>query len=253
MIATHAPRIDDSHRAAYRDHGSFVLEGVIGADELALLRAESDAAVAGLDARMDAAGNQADGISVRNGRYFINFVSQESARLDRFLYGELMESICRATIGDDAFLFYDQFVVKGTDQSSSFAWHQDSGYVGHPHRPYVTCWCALDDVSIANGTIYVLPYDRAGSREVAEHTWVESEHAKVGYHGNDPGDAMIVPAGSIVVFSSLVFHRSGANTTDRHRRAYVVQYSPELLTTPDGAKLHALGVPFLTDGRRVRA
>ena len=36
---------------------------------------------------------------------------------------------------------------------------------------------------------------------------------KVGYHGNDPGEPAIVPAGSIVVFSSRTFHRSGPNLT----------------------------------------
>jgi ectoine hydroxylase-related dioxygenase (phytanoyl-CoA dioxygenase family) len=252
MISTQPLRIDSRQRAEYRDRGYFILENVISPDDLAVLRAECDAAIVRTDARMDASGKEVDGISVRKGKYFINFVSQETERLDRFLYGDLMEEICRATIGDDAFLFYDQFVVKGTDASSSFAWHQDSGYVGYDHRPYLTCWCALDDVSVENGTVHVLPYARAGTRTVVEHQWSAAENARVGYFGSDPGDAVIVPAGSVAVFSSVTFHRSGANTTDRLRRAYVVQYSPELLYTPDRAKLHALGVPFLSGGKRVR-
>src|SRR4051812_47574598 len=123
MIATHAARIDDTQRADYRSKGFFILERAISAEDLAVLRQESDEAVARIDAQLDADGKDSQGITVRNSRYFVNFVSQETERLDRFLYGDLMESICRATIGDDAFLFYDQFVVKGSDKSSAFAWH----------------------------------------------------------------------------------------------------------------------------------
>ena len=64
-----------------------------------------------------------------------------------------------------------------------------------------------------------------------------------------------MPAGSLVVFSSLVFHRSGFNTTDRMRRAYVTQYSPEPIYKPGtvgpdgvGEPMH-LAVPFLENGR----
>jgi len=60
-----------------------------------------------------------------------------------------------------------------------------------------------------------------------------------------------VPAGSIVVFSSTCFHRSGANSTDKLRRAYALQYSPEPVLEPDGS-LKGLAVPFLEGGRRVR-
>ena len=62
------------------------------------------------------------------------------------------------------FLFNEQWVVKGPDRGIRFSWHQDSGYVkfrdpATTHRPYLNCWCALDDVDESNGTscrIYVV-------------------------------------------------------------------------------------------------
>jgi hypothetical protein len=54
-----------------------------------------------------------------------------------------------------------------------------------------------------------------------------------------------------VVFSSLVFHRSGFNTTDRMRRAYVTQYSPEPIFKPGTHEPMHLAVPFLEAGRNV--
>ena len=65
------------------------------------------------------------------------------------------------------------------------------------------------------------------------------------------GEPAIVPAGSIVVFSSRTFHRSGPNMTDRYRRCYLAQYSPEPIMNPDGSKLWARAEPVLLDGARV--
>ena len=59
---------------------------------------------------------------------------------------------------------------------------------------------------------------------------------------------MIVPAGSIVAFTSYVLHRSGPNTTNRMRRVYLPQYSAEPIVKKDG-KLWAMATPFLKDGK----
>ena len=160
------------------------------------------------------------------GKYFVTFPASQDPIVANFVFGERMSAVARATAGDDAVLFYDQFVVKGPERGQSFAWHQDSGYVAFPHRPYVTCWVALDDMSAANGTVSILPYSRAGTRERIAHVRDETTSDLVGYHGDDPGELVIVPAGSIAVFSSTVFHRSGVNTTSDYRRVYVVQYAP---------------------------
>jgi ectoine hydroxylase-related dioxygenase (phytanoyl-CoA dioxygenase family) len=138
-------------------------------------------------------------------------------------------------------------VVKGADQGMKFSWHQDSGYVGTPHTPYVTVWVTLDDVTVENGTVYILPYSKAGTRELVKHAEDPELRDKIGYTGDEEGIPVEIPAGSLAVFSSLVFHRSGANTTPRMRRIYLPQYSPEPIVKPDG-EIHAFADPFLVDG-----
>jgi ectoine hydroxylase-related dioxygenase (phytanoyl-CoA dioxygenase family) len=96
----------------------------------------------------------------------------------------------------------------------TFGWHQDSGFIPYPHPPYLTCWIPLDDVTEANGTVYLLPYPRAGTRDVVEHRRDEKTNDMIGYVGDDPGDPVVVPAESLVCFSITLFHRGGANTTD---------------------------------------
>ncbi len=240
--------IRDRHLHAYREQGWFVLEDALDQDTVELLRRECQRFMDERDAQMDAAGTDVMDLDRRGKRYFVNDCSTRSPALRWFLLDQTMRDVCRATLGDDAYLFNDQFVVKGTDGETSFSWHQDGGYIPYEHRQYLTCWIALDNVDETNGTVYVLAYERAGTREVVPHRRDPSTNDMVGYFGDDPGVPAIARAGSIVCFSSTVFHRSGANTTDRLRRVYVAQYSPEPILDADGGSPRHQAVPVLRAG-----
>src|SRR5687768_2597315 len=244
-------RITDQHRERYVRDGFFVLERAISPSHLELLRNESDHFLARIHAEMDAAGTDTLPGCQRGKRYFIANRYQEAERLHEFLFGDLMADVCRATIGPEAYLFYEQYVIKGAETGTSFAWHQDSGYVAAAHEPYVSCWCALDDVDETNGTVYLLPYERAGTRKRVEHVREPGGPDLIGYHGDDPGDPIIVPAGSVAVFSSTCFHRSGANHGNRLRRVYLAQYSSHPIMNRDGTKLAAFAESLLRNGQKV--
>jgi ectoine hydroxylase-related dioxygenase (phytanoyl-CoA dioxygenase family) len=244
--------ITNEMRRQFAEDGFFVLPSAISAVDLASLRDECQRFIDEKDREMDAVGTDVLGLDQRGKRYFVNDCSPRSPRLQELVFGDLMAEICRATLGDDVFLFNDQYVVKGPDGGTTFSWHQDSGYVGYPHPPYLTCWCAVDDVNEANGTVSLLPYGRAGTRDVVPHMKDAASNDMVGYHGTDEGVRIDVPAGSIACFSSTVFHRSGANTTTRLRRAYVVQYSREPILTADRTRVRHQAVPFLERGVAIR-
>ncbi len=143
--------ITDDHIRAYRDQGWFVLEDALDTGSLEVLRRECQRFMDERDAEMDAAGTDVIGLDRRGQRYFVNDCSTRSHSLRQLLLGEAMREVCRATIGQEAYLFNDQFVVKGTDGETSFSWHQDGGYIPYEHLQYVTCWIALDDVDETNG------------------------------------------------------------------------------------------------------
>ena len=239
--------ISPAQHRQYHDEGYFILERAIPDHHLALLRDEAERAMADVHRQMDEQRTDILGANHRNKRYFILW-HKETGRLGDFLFSDLMAQICRATLGDSAYLYYDQYVIKTEKTGVQFSWHQDSGYVRAAHKPYVSCWCALDDVNESNGTVYILPYSRAGVRERIEHTRVGTD--MVGYFGPDPGIPVIAPAGSIAVFSSVCFHRSGPNTSDKPRRVYLAQYSAEPIVNLEG-KLSNLAEPLLRDGKRI--
>ena len=244
--------VSEAQREQYRREGYFILERVIPEVVLDGLREECARLLAETDARMEARGVESEGISHYRKRYFISNAWRSSPVISDFLFSDLMAAVGRATLGDDVYLFHEQYVVKAAERGTKFAWHQDSGYIGHYHRPYLSCWCALDDMTVENGTVYVLPYARAGMQpdELFDHRVEDGSNDKVGYHGDDPGVAAPVPAGSMVVFSSRTFHRSGPNTTGRMRRVYLAQYSAEPVMNRAGDDYWNQAIPLLLKGVR---
>lgn len=242
--------ITDDLLKQYRDEGYFVLKNVISPDDLELLRGAAQFSIDRLDQAMDAAGVERMGINAKGKRYFSNMIYRQRPELRRFIFGPTMEEICRRVLGDDGYLFWEQYVIKAGDPDTTFAWHQDSGYVHENHTPYLTCWIALDEVTEENGSVYLLPYSRSGIRSYIKHVPIETGD-RVCYFGSDPGLPVIVPAGSIVCFSSTVIHRSGANSTDRLRRVYLLQYSSEVIMSADGSEPAGSFEPFLQGGKNV--
>ena len=241
-------QISQAQRQQFRTEGYFILENVISDDFLALLRDVCQDFVERKDAEMEASGAERQGITQKGKRYFISNCFREQPRLRRFLFSEMMADICRATLGETAYLFWEQYVVKGAG-GTSFSWHQDSGYVGDPvHKPYLTCWCALDDMCEANGTVHLLPFSQVGIRTWVKHERDAESNDLVGYFGSDPGITVECPAGSIAVFTSYNFHRSGANTTPKMRRIYLAQYSSEPIMSSDGSAPWSQAVRFVKDG-----
>lgn len=248
-MITSTDLVTPEHLAQFRDEGYFVLERALTDEQLELLRGGAQYSIDKLDAAMDAAGTDTIGINHRGKRYFSNMIYQDRPELRQFLFSDTMAEICRATLGENAYLFWEQYVIKAGDPDTAFAWHQDSGYVHEDHEPYLTCWIALDDVTEENGSVYLLPYSRSGIKSYIKHIQDPELNDLVCYFGSDPGIPMTAPAGSIVVFSSVVIHRSGANTTDRHRRVYLAQYSKDVILAKDGKTEQGSFDPFLQNGQ----
>jgi ectoine hydroxylase-related dioxygenase (phytanoyl-CoA dioxygenase family) len=239
---------DDAARQ-YRDEGYFVLDEVVPREELEALRGECQRFIDERNREMDRLGVDTLDLDHRGSRYFVHAFGKSPA-VEQFLFSDLMVQAARAALGDTVYLFNEQYVVKAAERGMKFGWHQDSGFIPYAHAPYLTCWIPLDDVTEANGTVYLLPYSRAGTRDVVEHVRDEESNDLVGYFGDDPGDPVVVPAGSIACFSSTLFHRSGPNTTDHVRRVYLAQYSTEPILDDDGSAPRHLAEPFLVGGER---
>jgi ectoine hydroxylase-related dioxygenase (phytanoyl-CoA dioxygenase family) len=250
-MAVSVPRITTAHARRFRDEGYFVIEDALPPTDLATLRAECQRFVDERDREMTRLGVDTLDLCHRGRRYFVHAYGKSPA-VQRFLFSDLMARAAQAALGDTVYLFNEQYVVKAAERGLAFGWHQDSAFIPYSHPPYLTCWIPLDDVTQANGTVYLLPYPRSDTRTVVEHRRDEKTNDLIGYFGDDTGDPVIVPAGSIVCFSSTLFHRGGANTTDQPRRVYIAQYSAKPILNEDRSRPRHLAEALLIAGQHAR-
>lgn len=131
-------------------------------------------------------------------------------------------------LGNRAVRFWhDQLFCKPARHGGVVAWHQDYSYwIRSVPMQHLTCWCGLDDADKDNGCLYYAP---------KSHGWGLLE--KPALAGDMDGllpaltekqRAMFTPvpiplkAGYATFHHPLLVHGSYANTTERQRRAFVV-------------------------------
>ncbi len=216
-------------QAQFRGEGYYITGVVLDEsllDDLAVdferLRAEQDSALKEQDER--------SGIS-HQGRNFISGIHELSPTGRRLALSPAIAELAGALLGPDVRLYWNQAVTKAPRSGGSFSWHQDSGYVPIEPQEYLTLWIPLERASVDNGTIWLLP---------GSHRWGLQDHVvdqqtgdKVGYFGDAEGIPCEIEKGAMAVFSSLCLHRSGPNTSDNPRRAYVVQFCPTAAINPE--------------------
>lgn len=243
--------VPDDKAKQYHEEGYMILESFFTPREVETLRTACQSAIEEMDRRIDSGDATVSRINHKGKRYFLPHVAQKHDDMMAIVFGAKMAEVARKTIGDEAYLFLDQYVVKAADHGMKFSWHQDAGYIKHTKvKPYLTCWIALDDMTEENGTVYILPFSRAGSKDLVDHEEDAELHDQVGYKGDDPGIPAVVPAGTLVAFTSHTFHRSSSNQSNMMRRAYLIQYSREVIRKPNG-EAHLNDVPFLQGGEIV--
>ncbi len=128
-------------------------------------------------------------------------------------------------------LYTDKMNLKRPREGSAFDWHQDSPYWAHycEHLDLLpNVMVCLDDADEGNGCFRVI----RGSHTRGCLPGREGE-GTLGPLFTDPGAfrledqvPIVVPAGSLVFFSSHTVHGSRPNDSDRPRRALVITYQP---------------------------
>ena len=180
----------------------------------------------------------------KEGRKFLKNQSRYYPAIQRYLKSKPIKEIVTKLLDGEAFIFNEQFVIKEPNTPSSFNWHQDSGYVNFDHKPYLTTWLALDDTHPLNGPLSIIPTNIETTSEVFTHQW--SDKSKDLFIEVDESKAkeLYVAEGTLVVFSSLTPHASGANQSSRTRTAYLAQYSSEPIIDPSTGLIRNQAIPI---------
>jgi ectoine hydroxylase-related dioxygenase (phytanoyl-CoA dioxygenase family) len=223
--------IDMIEQTFARD-GYVVLADALSAGEVAALREEAVRICRGELGAMEGAQAAADGeaneVVVR--RYLcIHFPHKLSQRMRGALAHPVVVDALTRLIGPDVKAMQSMLFIKSEGKPGQ-AWHQDELFIPTRDRSLTAAWIALDDATVENGCLWVLPGShRPGvlypDRDHHDPRFdCEVEAFDFPYRDQD-AVPVEVPAGSVVVFNGYLLHRSLPNT-GRHglRRALVNHY-----------------------------
>lgn len=231
--------VTDEQVDRFREQGYLVMEAVFDADEIARMREEanhvlelvvnSSLANERKSGRLDLVESDTGAQQVRK----IQPVNDLSLYLSTVSEDDRITGPLRRIMGDEPVLMEEKLNYKqplpdpvpdleGDRPSSSFPVHNDWAFFreqGYP-QSILTTGLAIDDLTVANGTMQVWP---GTHEEHVDHEWDETGGWVVPADEYDEADAevMTVPAGSIMVFHSLLWHSSSPNETDAPRRLQI--------------------------------
>jgi ectoine hydroxylase-related dioxygenase (phytanoyl-CoA dioxygenase family) len=209
--------------AQFDREGFVVVPDVVAPDDLAAIVEEIDGFEAGVEAFLRNEDGERFSIAEAGAITFTTHLVAKSPRLAAFARAPFFTGVCADLVGPDVNLYWDQAVYKKPEKPRRFPWHQDNGYAYVEPQQYLTCWVALTDATAENGCPQVAP--GLHRRGTLRHSYVEP----LGWEclTDHPGAAIAeVPAGGVVVFSSLTPHLTGPNLTGAVRKAYILQYAP---------------------------
>jgi phytanoyl-CoA hydroxylase len=169
----------------------------------------------------------ADGIRTARTVRKINHCAENDSVFMKYAKDDRILEIVEELMGPDIKLFGSQLFMKppgGVEKP----YHQDSPYFPIEPMSLVTCWIALDDVTVENGCLWVVP----GSHRLGPlpHTekWLVGDREDKRVPESEFDRSTEVPItlspGSCSFHHSLILHMSHPNHTKTSRRGLAYHY-----------------------------
>jgi phytanoyl-CoA hydroxylase len=216
----------------YAQDGYTVLADALSAGEVQALRDEAVRICRGelgaVDGVRRAADDEPDEQVVRE-YLCIHFPHKLSDLMHTTLAHPAVVDALTGIIGPNVKAMQSMLFIKSEGRPGQ-AWHQDELFIPTRDRSLTAAWLALDDATVENGCLWVLPgsHRRGVLYPDRDHQNPRFDCEVEAYdfpYRDEDAVAVEVPAGSVVVFNGYLLHMSLPNT-GRHglRRALVNHY-----------------------------
>jgi len=159
----------------------------------------------------------------------VHFPHKLSPVIERSLAHPGIVEALTLIIGANVKCMQSMLFVKGPGKPGQ-SWHQDEYYIPTRDRSLGAAWIALDDATIENGCLWIIPGSHQSGvimRRIASHDpeYAEADTLDLSGYGDDRCVPVEVKAGSVVFFHGYVLHSSRRNRTrDCFRTALVNHY-----------------------------
>jgi hypothetical protein len=158
-------------------------------------------------------------------------------------------------LGGPVRFWHDQLFCKPAQHGGVVAWHQDYSYWTRTEpMAHLTCWIGLDDARRDNGCLHYVPGSHrwellpitglAGDMEAIQTVLTPEQKA------NFKPVAIELKKGEAAFHHPLMVHGSYANSTDRPRRATVINVFRDGIISNTNTPL-LKGVPVVGKGQKV--
>lgn len=216
----------------FKENGFLVMEGAVdsvGVEEMRREAAEickgHRGSVPGLEPTTD---SESDDEVLRK-VLCIHFPHKISEVMFAHLANPSVVQVLQQIIGPNVKCMQSMLFIKSAGKPGQ-AWHQDEIYIPTRDRSLTGAWIALDDATVENGCLWVIP----GSQKpgiLYRQEWhgdsrFDCAHEAKGFpYSSDQAIPVEVKAGSIVFFNGYLLHRSLPNyASGGYRRSLVNHY-----------------------------
>ncbi|MDE0020910.1 MAG: phytanoyl-CoA dioxygenase family protein [Candidatus Poribacteria bacterium] len=236
----------EERKAFFEEEGYLIAEGLLSADELEECRQEVDRLhllAAELKAKGDPRGGSfqqepyAKDAKREDGSPVLRKIENTRAHSDVFRRLSEHPNVLREVknlLGPDLLLFRSTLMLKPARHGSPHGFHQDSAYWPMEPPALVTVSIALNDSTLENGCIRVIPKSHLWGEKLGGRIAREQHESLTDGDEIDEADAVAAPlkAGGGLFFHSLCAHGSGPNRSPRPRNTALYAYfSPEVRYT----------------------
>jgi ectoine hydroxylase-related dioxygenase (phytanoyl-CoA dioxygenase family) len=203
----------------YQEQGYVTLPGVFTAEELSPVDAY-------LRANAEVAWSDKNDDPLREAHYHFRPL------YDLCTTPRLLDAV-EALLGPDLVLLYCHILNKKPG-GPRVAWHQDGPY-WHRVEPKVavTAWIALDDATVENGCMRVVPGSHAGHRDLGQRLvetpdLIQARPYELPPEAVDAARAvpLLMRRGDLSLHDSYLVHGSEPNRTSERRAAVTIRYVP---------------------------
>lgn len=215
----------------YREQGYAVVAGAIDAAELDTLKSETQHLCRNEDGLIDGitpAPQEMSDESAMERVLCVHFPHKLSRAIAGMLHHPRITDMLKQIIGPNVKCMQSMLFVKAAGKPGQ-AWHQDEDFIPTRDRSLAGAWIALDDATVENGCLWVLPGSHARGvlwpQRKHHDERFDCTHESWNFPWKDEDSIPVeVKAGSIVFFNGYLLHRSLPNHSKRSFRRTLVSH-----------------------------
>lgn len=229
-------RLNETQVRSFVDNGYLILPGLIKPDELAELKADTSRIARGHypSAALQPLPASMSEVEVLKNILCIHQPHTISPVMTRYVtHPEICGALSQITAAhlpfwDGSVKCMQSMLFVKPPLFQGQAWHQDEIYIPTRDRSLIGAWIAIDDATVENGCLYVIPGSHRNGYLYPQHPHNkpdEFDFAPESYGFDESAEIPVeVAAGAVVFFNGYLLHRSRRNRSTGYRRVLVNHY-----------------------------